>query len=82
MVGIDEFNGIFCALRIIRNGGFDIFHKRIYPNEDPKYGYVYEKWSEFCAYPFNYLLYLDEMEKHLLMEWINELIFDKHTLTN
>jgi len=73
MIGENEFDTIFRALRSIRNSGFDFFHKRIYPNEDPKYGYVYEKWSEFCAYPFNYLLYLDGLEKQLLLEWINEL---------
>lgn len=73
MIGENEFDTIFRALRAIRNSGFDFFHKRIYPNEDPKYGYVYEKWSEFCAYPFNYLLYLDGLEKQLLLELINEL---------
>lgn len=74
MVNVNEFNNIMDALRVIRCGGINIFHQRIYPEEDMEYGYVDDKWNQLLVNPFEYLSYLDDIEKQRLIDWINEII--------
>ena len=73
-MNVNDITKFFRAYGNIRYSNFNVFHQKLYPNEDPAYGYAEEKYIMCRDNPIQYWLSLDDDIRNLVLNWINEIL--------